>query len=189
MTIFEIDYTLAECYRALGPAENFNLGVLSFKIGNEKNYPIFQNINALRLHVWESLIFTMFVRPTRISHLIVDQDGTDIIVTFTLLDAAPRTGPVENPLKESSLDSLIERLDSIINSNGLAFRAKAGDKQVILRARANSLNIAHRSSRTEYKTTGPKITGLWIGLILVGLLIGAVGGFFCLSKICKSLED
>jgi hypothetical protein len=127
----------------------------------------------------------MFVRPTRISHLIVDQDGSDIIITFTLLDTPPRTGPVESPLMESSLDKLIERLSSVIDANGLAFRAKSGTKTVVLRARAGSLNIDHQSSKTVYNSSGPRITGLWIGLIFVGLLVGVVGGFFVLKHFAK----
>jgi hypothetical protein len=201
MTIFEIDYTLADCYRALGPAgnkfikflflivlffiENFNLGVLSFKIANDKKYPVFQNLNYLRLHIWETLTFTLFVRPIRISNIIVDQDDTDIIVTFTLLDAPPRTGPVEFPLVETSLDTLIERFTRIIDSNGLAFRAKHGTKQIILRARANSFNIAHRSTQQKLRTSGPLITGLWIGCVVGGLLIGGIGGFFLFQKLSK----
>ncbi|CAF0938858.1 unnamed protein product [Rotaria sp. Silwood1] len=185
MTIFEIDYTLANCYRALGPAANYSLAVLSFKIANDKNYPVFENLNYLRLHIFEQLMFTMFVRPIRISNLVVDRDNTDIIVTFTLLDIPPRTGPVENPLKESSLDTVIERLAKIIDSNGLAFRAQYGEsKQVTLRARSNSLNVA-RNTQVKWMTTGSKVTGLWIGFIIIGLLVGVVGGFFVFRQLAK----
>lgn len=205
MTIFEIDFTLAECYRALGPAgksiystfdcstpllsiENYNLAVLTFRINNDKKYPVYQNLNYLRFHIWETLVFTMFARPTRISHLIVDQDdgdSTDIIVTFTLLDTPPIIGPVEDPIRESSLDTLITRLTNIIDSNGLAFRARYDTKQVTLRARSGSLNVPHSSTKTVSKTTGPKITGLWLGLILVGLVVGGVAGFFILGKLAS----
>jgi hypothetical protein len=185
-TIFEIDFTLAECYRALGPAENYNLAVLSFRIGNDKQYPVFENLNYLRLHIWETLIFSMFVRPTRISHLTVDQDDEstkDIIVTFTLLDAPPRTGPVEDPLREASIDRVVQRLSQIIDSNGLRFRGRYGSRQVNLFAREGSLNVPHRSSQTKEISSGPTITGLWIGLILIGLVIGGVGGFFAFGKL------
>lgn len=130
----------------------------------------------------------MFVRPIRISHLIVDQDGTEIIVTFTLLDAPPRTGPVEDPIKESSLDKVIERLESVINSEGLAFRARYanGTKQVVLRAKPTSLNVQHKNNETKYKSSGPRITGLWLGLIVVGVLVGVVGGFFAFQKLAKN---
>jgi hypothetical protein len=185
-TVFEIDFTLANCYRALGPAEKYNLAVLSFKITNDKNYPVFENLNFLRLHIWETLIFTMFVRPIRISNIIVDKDGSDILVTFTLLDAPPRTGPVDNPLQEPSLDTLIERLTTIIDANGLAFRASIDSKQVVLRAAANSLNIGHRSSEQKWKSSGPKITGLWIGLIVVGLVVGLVGGFIVFRRLTSN---
>ena len=161
------------------------LAVLSFRIINDKKYPVYQNLNYLRLHIWETLIFTMFVRPTRISHLIVDQDdgdSNDIIVTYTLLDAPPRTGPVQEPIVESSLDTVIERLSSIIDSNGLAFRARYGTNQVTLRARGGSLNVPHRSSKKIERTSGPKITGLWIGLIIVGIVLGVAGGYFALGK-------
>jgi len=127
----------------------------------------------------------MFVRPIRLSHLIVDEDGKDILVTFTLLDAPPRTGPVENPLKESSIDTIVERLTSIIDSNGLAFRARSGSKTVVLRAKNGSLNVLHVSSKTITKSTGPRITGLWIGLIVVGILVGGVGGFIVFQKLSK----
>ncbi|CAF0794173.1 unnamed protein product [Rotaria sp. Silwood1] len=186
MTIFEIDFELAECYRALGPAQKFNLAVLSFKIGNEKKYPVLQNLNYLRLHIFEILTFTMFVRPIRISNLIVDKTDDDILVTFTLLDAPPRTGPVENPLKEEGLDTLIERLDSVINADGLVFRARYNTTQVTLRARSNSLNVQHKSKAKEtIKTSGPKITGLWIGFVVAGLVVGAIGGFLLFGKLAK----
>ncbi len=167
--------------------ENFNLAVLSFKIGNEKQYPVFENINYLRLHIFETLTFALFVRPIRISNIIVDQDdNNDILVTFTLLDAPPRTGPVEIPIKESSLDSLVERLNSIIDANRLTFRARSSSKQFILRARANSLNIRHRTTEETVKTAGPRITGLWLGFIIAGIVVGTVGGFFLFAKLAKS---
>ncbi|CAF2915480.1 unnamed protein product [Rotaria sp. Silwood2] len=187
MTIFEIDFELADCYRALGPAQNFSLAVLSFKIINDNNkYPVLQNLNNLRLHIFETLLFTLFVRPIRVSKLIVDKSDNDILVTFTLLDAPPRTGPVENPLQEESLQVLIERLDTIINSDTLAFRVKYNTTQVTLRARPNSLNVQHRSSQKEIiKTSGPKITGLWIGFVVGGLVVGIIGGFLLFGKFAK----
>ncbi|UJR15782.1 hypothetical protein I4U23_002715 [Adineta vaga] len=187
MTIFEIDFALADCYRALGPSENFNIGVLSFTIANEKRYPVFENLNYLRLHIFETLMFTLYVRPIRISNLIVDQaENNDILVTFTLLDAAPRTGPVEVPIKEASLDTLIERLNAVIDSNALTFRARTNSKQIVLRARPESLNIRHQSTQKKVKSTGPRITGLWIGFITAGVIVGAVGGFFIFGKLAKS---
>jgi len=185
MTILEIDYTLSDCYRALGPAENYNIAVLSFVINNDKNYPVFQNLNYLRLYIYETLSFTLFVRPIRLANLVVDKDGSNITVTFTLLDAPPRTGPVENPLNETKLDPLIERLNSVIDSNALVFRAKSDAKQVTLRALPKSLNIKYRSSEINWKSTGPRITGFWIGFIVVGLLLGAIGGFFVFQKLAK----
>ncbi|CAF3164963.1 unnamed protein product [Rotaria socialis] len=181
--VFEVDATLADCYRALGPAERFNLAVLSFTIINDKNYPVLQNLNNLRFHIFETLIFTLLVRPIRISNVIADKDGDDILVSFTLLDAPPRTGPVENPLKEESLDTLVERLNSIIDANGFFVRARYGTKDAVLRAKSGSLNTQHKSTEDKPKTSGPKITGLWIGLIFVGLLFGAIGGFFALAKL------
>ncbi|CAF2468561.1 unnamed protein product [Rotaria sp. Silwood2] len=185
MTIFEIDYTLANCYRALGPAANYNLAVLSFKIANDKKYPVFQNQNFLRLHIFETLMFTIFVRPIRISNLIVDQDNNDILVTFTLLDVPPRTGPVEAPLKEYSLDKVIERLATVIDAGGLGFRARYdGSKQVILRARAKSLNVA-QNKQEKITNISSKVTGFWIGFVVLGLLIGTVGSFFVFRKITQ----
>ncbi|CAF4168765.1 unnamed protein product, partial [Rotaria magnacalcarata] len=106
-----------------------------------------------------------------------------ILVTFTLLDAPPRTGPVENPLKESSLDTVIGRLSSIIDASGLAFRARYDTKQVVLRARAGSLNVDHRSTKTKVKSSGPKITGLWVGFVIAGLVVGVIGGFIVFRKL------
>jgi hypothetical protein len=185
LTIFEIDYTLSECYRALGPAEKFNIGVLSFTIANDKNYSVYQNLNYLRFHIWETLVFTMFVRPIRISNIIVDTDEKDILVTFTLLDVPPVTGPVEFPIKEASLDTSIERLTKVIDSNGLAFRGKNGTRVVNLRARAYSLNIRHRSTQQKSKSSGSLITGLWIGLLFAGLIIGAIGAFIAFGRFAK----
>ena len=210
MTIFEIDFALADCYRSLGPSgnefklivfcslvkltieplsrlENFNLAVLSFTIANDKKYPVFENLNYLRLHIFETLMFALFIRPIRISNLIVDQnESNDILVTFTLLDAAPRTGPVEVPIKESSLDTLIERLNAVIDSNALTFRARVNAKQIILRARPDSLNIRHQSSQKKVRSTGPRITGLWVGFIAAGVIVGAVTGFLAFKKLATA---
>ncbi|CAF1066270.1 unnamed protein product [Adineta ricciae] len=187
MTIFEIDFALADCYRSLGPSENFNLAVLSFTIANDKKYPVFENLNYLRLHIFETLMFALFIRPIRISNLIVDQnESNDILVTFTLLDAAPRTGPVEVPIKESSLDTLIERLTAVIDSNALTFRARVNAKQIILRARPDSLNIRHQSSEKKVISTGPRITGLWLGFITIGVIVGAVTGFLVFKKLATA---
>jgi hypothetical protein len=129
---------------------------------------------------------TLSIRPIRISHLVVDQDDTnDILITFTLLDAPPRTGPVEVPLLEPSLDTLISRLTEIINNGGLIFRAKSGTKDVILRTRVNSLNVAHRSKEEKMRSSGPLIIGLWIGCSIAGLLIGGIVSFFIFEKLAK----
>ena len=127
----------------------------------------------------------MLVRPIRISNLLIDQYDDELVITFTLLDAAPQTGPVEEPLKESSLDTVIDRLSKDIDNNALSFRARTPSGQVTLRARPNSLNVDHRSKEIKTMSSGPRITGLWIGLILVGTILGAIGGFFLLAKFWK----
>lgn len=185
MTIFEVDYSLAACYRALGPSNGYNVAVLSFDIDNSKNYAVLNNINYLRLQIFERLAITLRVRPTRISNLNVDKNSNNITVTFTLLDAPPRTGPVEFPLKEESLDKLVERLESAIDANSFTFRAKLGSTTVRLRAHPRSLNVPHRSTIVKTVSSGKTITGLWIGLIIVGILIGAIGGFIALGHFAK----
>lgn len=174
-SIFEIDYTLADCYRALGPKNGYNLGVLTFVINNDKNYPVTQNLNYLRFHIWETLVFTMFVRPIRISQLLVDVVGNDIQVTFTLLDAPPKQGPVETIFNETSFDGLVDRLKTVLDSNSLFFRARANDRQVILRARPKSLNIAFTSTTNVETKSGGRITTFWIVFVIVGLVLGSVG--------------
>ncbi|CAF3555371.1 unnamed protein product [Rotaria sp. Silwood1] len=213
-TVFEIDYTMAECYRAIGPEENFNLGVISFTIANDKEYPVHKNIDYLRYTIGETLTTVLQVRPIRISNILVDHNGKDLPVTFTLLDLPPRLGPVELPLQEPSLTTAIERLRTVIDANSLAFRAKYNTTQITLRARINSLQVIHTSfnqntnqcvnktlvrnqNRDEcqptttvqnqnidivYKSSGPLITGFWIGFIIIGVLIGTVGGFFVLKR-------
>lgn len=165
--------------------DGYNLGVLSFVIDNDKNFDVLGNLNYLRLHIWETLIFTMFVRPIRISQLIVDKVGNDIRVTFTLLDAPPRRGPVENIYNETSFDNLIDRLGTVIDSNSLYFRGRADNRQVILRARPKSLNVAFKTTETKVTKSGGPITTFWIVFILVGVIIGVIGalvGFTFLFK-------
>lgn len=175
----------SKIFLSISYLDNFNLGVLSFKLGNEKNYPVFDNLNYLRYNIWETLMLTLSIRPIRISHLVVDQNGTDILVTFTLLDAPPRTGPVENPLIESSLDTIIDRLTEIINHNALIFRPKSGSKFYTLRARPQSLNLVHKSSPENLRSSGPLIIGLWVGCVVAGLLIGGVVSFFIFEKLAN----
>ncbi|CAF3966179.1 unnamed protein product [Rotaria sp. Silwood2] len=218
---FEIDETIADCYRAMGPEKNFNLGVISFTVANDQQYPVQQNIDYLRYTIWEILTIVLQVRPIRISNIIVDHDGKDLPVTFTLLDAPPRLGPVEFPLQEPSLTTAIERLRTVIDANGLAFRARYNNNEVTLRARINSLQVIYTSfdqnagqcvnqtfARSEnsvecpdttteqnqnlnqnidivYKSSGPLITGFWIGFLILGVLIGTVGGVFILKRFFK----
>ena len=130
-------------------------------------------------------MITLSIRPIRISHLVVDQNGTDILVTFTLLDVPPRTGPVEIPLEESSLDEIIGRLTDIIDHNALIFRPQSGSTFVYLRARTQSLNLVHRSSSDNLRSSGPLIIGLWVGCVVAGLLIGGVVSFFIFEKMAS----
>ena len=128
----------------------------------------------------------MYIRPIRISNMIIDRDTDEnILVTFTLLDAPPQTGAVEAPLKEKSLDKLIERLESAINGEDFLVRARFGTKQINLHAEPNSLNVQHRSTETNTLHSGPRITGLWIGFILVGVLVGLIVGFVAFKRLAK----
>ncbi|CAF1123846.1 unnamed protein product [Rotaria sordida] len=217
-TAFDIDYTMAECYRAMGPEEKFNLGVISFTIANDKEYPVHKNIDYLRYTIGQTLTNVLQVRSIRISNILVDHDGKDLPVTFTLLDSPPRLGPVEFPLQEPSLTTAIERLRSVIDADGLSFRAKYNTTEITLRARIRSLQVIHTSldqNTTQcinktfgqgqnpnecpptttvqnqdlnqnieivYKSSGPLITGFWIGFIILGVLIGTVGSFFVLKR-------
>ena len=163
-----------------------------------------RNIAYLQLSVWETLATRLQVRPIRLAHIIVDHNITDLIVTFTLLDNPPRHGPVQNPLEEPSLDLLVDRLRTLVNSNSLTFRARYDEtKEVTLTAKNASLNALVRiapptivtqnvtvivdetvtqiiqviETETTVRKSGTRITGLWIGFIGVGLLLGLVGGF------------
>ena len=163
--------------------ENYNLAVLSFKIANEQNLPIFDKLNFFRQHIWQTLAFSLFVRPTRLSNIIVDTEDKNIVVTFTLLDVPPKTGSVENPVREASLDRLVSRLSAFIDDDELVFRARYGSKQVVLRAVPNSLNVEHRSTEVRVLHTGPRITGMWLGFILAGLVVSAIVSFFVFKRL------
>lgn len=195
LTLLEVDFALADCYRALGPdrkyllesetrwilcvfSGGFNVAALSFKINNERKYPVLSNLNYLRVHVFETLIFAMLVRPTRISNLLVDQDGDDIAVSFTLLDAAPITGPVEQPLKEKTLDVVVDRLGAAIESGELIFRARYGTKQTNLFARKGSLNVKRPAGDTADSDSSSSNAGYWVGFTIAGVVIGLLVGFF-----------
>jgi hypothetical protein len=149
------------------------------------------NFNYLRIHIWETLTLALFIRPIRISNILVDTLENDLLVTFTLLDAAPQTGPVEDPLQEASLGKLIQRLDRAINSEELTFRVKYNTRQANLHARAQSLNVKYEINETkEKKENKQKVSGgtkaaIWIGFILGGAGIGALIGFFVLQKLAN----
>jgi hypothetical protein len=182
--------------------------------------------------IWQTLAQVLQVRPVRISNIIVNHDGKDLPVTFTLLDAPPRLGPVAVPLQELSLTAAIAKLRTVIDSNMLNLRAKFNTTEVTLTARNNSLQIIYTSNdqsgaqcanqtttaspatttspstatnpstttsasatacpatatvpeptikqiiEITYNSSGPLITGFWIGFIILGLLVGLVGGFF-----------
>lgn len=165
--------------------DKYNLGVFSFRIGNERNYPVFEELNYLRLHIWETLLFTMFVRPIRLSNLLVDRVGNELLVTFTLLDAPPRKGPVENLYNETSIDALIARLVTVINSNSLIFRARTNSKQVILRAIPKSLNVAVQEDQVKRTKSNSSATVFWITFTIGGAILGAVVGFFVFARMAQ----
>lgn len=100
-------------------------------------------MNDLRYRIWETLISSLSVRAIRISNIIVDRDNKDLLVTFTLLDVPPIYGPVEVPIKETLLPALIERFRAVIDRNELAFRLKYDNREVVLRARNNSLLVTY----------------------------------------------
>jgi hypothetical protein len=104
-----------------------------------------KNIDYLRNTILQTLTFTLLLRPIRISNIIVDRDEKDLLVTFTLLDKPPRLGPVEVPLQEQSLTIAVERLRTVIDADGLTFRAKYDNKEVILRTRTKSLQVIYTS--------------------------------------------
>ena len=166
--------------------DNYNLGVFTFRISNEKNYAVLEDLNNLRFHIWETLLFTMFVRPIRLSNLLVDRDGSDLLVTFTLLDAPPRRGSVENLYNETSLDTLIARLSTVIDSNALIFRARTSARQVVLRAKPKSLNVAVQADQVKkIKAPGASTTVFWVAFTIGGAVLGAVVGFFVFERMAK----
>jgi len=125
------------------------------------------------------------VRPIRISHIIIDHDVNDLFVSFTLLDVPPVYGPVETPIQEHKLEVIIDRLKNLIDNNAFHIRAKFDTKEVVLRAKVGSLSAIYTNEKTIVKTTGPKITGLWIGFIILGLALGIIGSFFVIRKITQ----
>lgn len=196
---------MIDCYHALGPerksvrfslmnirlcVEGFNLGIMSFTLANDDEYPVHRNINYLRNALWQTLVSTLIVRSMCISNIMIDRDGKDLFVTVTLLDAPPRYGPVESPLQEPSLRTSIDRLRRAIDANNLTVRTTYGrTEDVVLRARIDSLQViytsfdrndtqsVHENLRIIYKSSGPLITGFWIGFALLGVFIGVLGGF------------
>ena len=131
----------------------------------------------------------MRIRPIRISSLLVDQDGEDIVVSFTLLDAPPSTGPVERPLKEGSLDAVVERLLGAVDSGDMSFRARYGTKQTTLYALKGSLNVKRPSGsqNDDAALDSPSShAGYWVGFSIAGVVIGLVVGFFVFRQRASS---
>ncbi|CAF4462713.1 unnamed protein product [Rotaria sp. Silwood2] len=213
----EFSDTLANCYRSLGHRENFNVAIISFIVDNDHDYPLIKNVEYLRDTIFDTLAYRLGVRPFRISNVIINFNGKDILVTFTLLDATPFLGLVSTIIHDEPLTSRIEYLRYMIDSHTLQFDIRDGSKDYYVWARNNSLraiNTGFDPNPTEcdgescvqtttpppclnittevnqnleivYKNSGPLITGFWISFVVLGVLIGAVGGFFVLKRFYK----
>ncbi|CAF1560284.1 unnamed protein product [Rotaria magnacalcarata] len=120
-SLVEIDNTIADCYRALGPTEKFHYGIFTFVINNRDEKPVQSESHYLKLIIWDTLADNLKIRPIRLSNIVIDQNKTDLIVTFTLVDNPPFYGPVANPLQEPSLDAVVKNLRTLIDTNNISF--------------------------------------------------------------------
>ncbi|CAF1158382.1 unnamed protein product [Didymodactylos carnosus] len=202
-TIYEIDRTLADCYRAMGPSNGYNYVVILFKLNNDKQYPVQQNIRYLQLQIWQTMTSVLNLRPIRLSNILIDPINKDLLVSMTLLDVPPTFGPVENPINELKVNIILEQMHRLINNNELAFRAKYDTKEVLLRVRPQSLGVLLSSGETYKnfveqipqhrnqtvpeiiirtrdifitKHSGPKITAFIFGFMLLGLVLTVAVG-------------
>ncbi|CAF4356349.1 unnamed protein product [Rotaria socialis] len=203
-SLVAIDNTIADCYRALGPTEKFHYGIFTFVINNQDEKPVQSYSHYLKLIIWDTLADHLKIRPIRLSNVVIDQNKTDLIVTFTLVDNPPLYGPVANPLQEPSLDAVVKNLRTLIDTNNISFVVVYDNTEgVRLYPKPGSLNVIARTptiiiinniteivfeivTNTTKVTTliskernrGSKITALWIGFTILGLCIGLVGTFF-----------
>lgn len=165
---------------------NYNIAVLSFKLQYPGVSDLIPNLNYLRIQVREKLTRILSIRTIRISNIVIDIDEQrNLVVTFFVLDVPPTFGVVQDPLKEKSLEEAIGLLEKAINENEFFVRVRIGNVQTKVRAVSQSLNVQHRTNEEKTITSGPRIVGLWIGFIFVGLFFGMIGGFFLFRKMAR----
>ena len=137
----EIDTTLGECYRALGPRHNFNYAILRLTLNNDAKMPIYRHLLSLERQLHRQIASDLNIRHVRLSSFIVDttrdttnQQDKDVVVTFTLLDNPPSA---LHSARELSLIECIERLARLVN--GGQFRVRDTHGAYELEARPNTV--------------------------------------------------
>ena len=212
--IEEIDTTLGECYRALGPRHNFNYAILRLILNNDARMPIYEHLLSLERQLHRQIAGDLNIRHVRLSSFIVettrvaaDQQGNDVVVTFTLLDNPPSA---LQSARELSLVECIERLNRLVNVGQFRVRDTHGAYELKARPdtvqtlglyflpsvnQTNYVNrtieieqnvtqtVIRRTQKLVYQHVGPKIAALWTGFVLLGLVVAlAIGSFVAIRK-------
>lgn len=191
--------------------EKFYYGTFTFIIDNQNQYPVHNYYSYFKNIVWKTLSEKLEILPTRFSNVFIDRNNTDLIVTFTLVDNPPFYGLVVNQLKEPSLDVTVRNLQNVIDTKNISFAVDYSNiKNILLYPKPGSLNVIGRTQTilitnniTEifYDTitnttnitrvilmerkSGSKITGFWIGFLILGLAIGLIGTMIIVRLIVK----
>lgn len=179
----------------------FYYGIFAFVINNSLELPVQTYSNFLRVNIWLKLVETLEIRPIRLSNILIDHNGTDLVVSFTLVDNPPFYGPVVNPLKELSLDAVVTKLRALIDKGNITFPGVYNNTHgIILYPKPGSLNVVARTPITvlinnmtmisyeavtnttnqirrisKQRKSGGRITGFWIGFLALGIVLGLLG--------------
>jgi hypothetical protein len=202
-----IDSILGECYRALGPSQNYNYAILRLTFNNDLKHPVYRHLLSLQNRLHSQIANDLHIRHIRLSSFVIDitnQQDQDVHVTFTLLDNPPISS--KSRREPSSLE-LIRQLSQQINDGKLNIRDNDGAFD--LQARPHSLRtlvlyllpsenptnqtifIYHNVTQTVINQhqklvtqhTGAHIAALWTGFTLLGIIVAlTIGSFITIRK-------
>jgi len=172
-----LKYDLSACYQATD-SKNY-----AFLVPGRFRDIVSGNLKQFKLFVIMSIQAVIQVSPLRIAHLDVQEAGSNVLVTFDLLDKAPYKGDVANPTVEITLQQAYTALDNAVNSGNLPILTAVYPKSVLVNAKpagpqyqvgTSSSQTSSSSSSSSSGFGGGAMGGIAIGMLVLGALLGFV---------------
>ncbi|XP_041355682.1 uncharacterized protein LOC121373241 [Gigantopelta aegis] len=128
----------------------------------------------------------------RVGSLNIQQSHSDngkLLVVLSMFDKIPATVKVKKGVSEITLDQAYSRLNKALNHNGLAFsvRTKPNIKWYTIQKESFG-KIANPNEKSSGEYSAASMTGLGIGMILLGCVLGLLIAFIIYRRVNPPLS-